>query len=277
MAEQANDEREIQAFLSLWESEDEHGAALLTEGMHAFSTSRLARLASIVTAGRSLSQQANLLLAQRDAPLLQASFLQWLRQAGELEAGVLLVAKFGYPTLDTDSLGLELDRLARDAANASEDGSASGRLAGLRHALHKAHRFTGNAEDYYDPDNSYLNRVLESRMGLPITLSVLYVLLGRRLNLRIEGVALPGHYVAALVTDGETQFFDPFQEGRALTVSDMTQLARNSGYIFRPELLRAATPVDIVKRMLANLERAYTLHENVDRIDLVHQLLSVFP
>ncbi len=112
----------------------------------------------------------------------------------DLSRGALLIARIEHPELDSSRELARLDALAA-CSGASALGGPRARLERLRAFLFEEERFRGNAENYYDPRNSCLNDVLDRKLGIPITLSVLMMEVGRRLGLSIFGVGLPGHFV----------------------------------------------------------------------------------
>src|SRR5206468_3902056 len=87
--------------------------------------------------------------------------------------------------------------------------------------------FTGNSDDYYAPSNSYLPAVLETKRGLPITLSLVYKIVAERLGLRVWGVGLPGHFLAGLDIDADVMLIDPFTGGRMLTIEEAHERLRD--------------------------------------------------
>jgi regulator of sirC expression with transglutaminase-like and TPR domain len=119
--------------------------------------------------------------------------------------------------------------------------------------------FAGNTTDYGDPRNSYLDDVLDRRLGIPITLSVLMIAVGRRLGIELHGVGMPGHF---LVGAGPGEWFDPFHGGVRLdTAGCAARFAELQGGQFRPEFL-SPTPADrVLDRMLANLQRSFLQRE----------------
>ncbi len=141
-----------------------------------------------------------------------------------------------------DGVGGDLDRVALLAGFLADD-------VGLR----------GNAEDYYDPRNSLLNEVLGRGLGIPITLAVVYIEVGRRAGVPLAGVGFPGHFLLRhALCPG--LLFDPFDRGRLLTQEDCrAMLERLSGgsIAFDPRLLKPASPRQILIRMLNNLWRIY--------------------
>ena len=120
--------------------------------------------------------------------------------------------------------------------------------------------FHGNERDYYDPRNSYLNDVLDRRMGLPITLSVIAMAVGTRAGLEVAGVGLPGHFIAKATARGEEIYFDPFHGGRVLSPADCETLVEQvTGVPFQatPDALAPVSVGALVQRMLNNLKGAY--------------------
>jgi regulator of sirC expression with transglutaminase-like and TPR domain len=138
----------------------------------------------------------------------------------------------------------------------------------------------GNAEDYYDPRNSYLNEVLDRRLGIPITLALIYIEVGRRAGVPLDGVGFPGHFL--LRHSLHTQLvLDPFDRGRLLTMDDckeMLERLSNGSLAFDPRLLRPSTPRQILVRILNNLRGVY-LHrgEQLRVIGVLDRVLLLDP
>jgi regulator of sirC expression with transglutaminase-like and TPR domain len=171
----------------------------------------------------------------------------------------LHLARDEYPSLDVEGHLAELAVMAREV-RAYLRGSLPARVAGLCRYLFHEMGFHGNARDYYDPRNSYLNLVLERRTGIPISLSAVTIAVGRRAGLEVVGVGLPGHFITKAV-DGDTEvLIDPYDGGRVLTPDDCATLVRQvTGLAFEasPLTLAAQPPGLIVQRMLNNLKSIY--------------------
>lgn len=265
----------MRALLSLLDTESESSVRVLIQQMRSFSDEQLRRLAELAAAVSPVQRHVDLLLSEREAPRVQALFLEWMSAGQQLEDGVLLVARTGYPRLDAAAVRRELDELAAEVRPYLPAGERVKQLKALTHRLHNVHRFHGNRSEHDDPENSYLNRVLERRTGLPISLSILYVLVGRRLDLPIFGVALPGHFIAALRTTGPTIYFDPFDSGAVLTTPEIVQRVRQTGLVFHTEHLRPADSHTIIRRMLTNLVNSFDASKDLERLSLVRRYLSV--
>jgi regulator of sirC expression with transglutaminase-like and TPR domain len=168
----------------------------------------------------------------------------------ELDVGALAIAAGADPELDADTWLRELDRLANRIDS----------LETLIHRLFVEERFAGNTTDYYDPRNSLLNQVLDRRLGIPITLSVVCLEVGRRAGVSLEGVSMPGHFlVRPLATD---HYLDAFNGGALLDLAGCEALFRTVNPAgpdvpFRRQLLTAAPRRAIFARILQNLRTIY--------------------
>ena len=177
----------------------------------------------------------------------------------DLAEAALLVAAEHRPGLDIQVWLRQLDRWAEEAKPTI--GSLRTELEqarGLISLVHEHLGFEGNAINYYDPGNSYLDMVLERRVGIPITLAIVYVALGRRLGLRMEGIGFPGHFLVSIGTRPQT-IVDPFS-GKILTSRDCEERLASvlgPGAKLTSQHLAPATPREIVTRMLRNLKSIF--------------------
>lgn len=167
-----------------------------------------------------------------------------------LDRALALVAAAGRPAVDPDDVVSGLDELAADLPAADPEVLAA--------ALFGPLGFHGNRDDYYDPANSLLDRVVERRTGIPITLSVLAIELGRRRGVGFVGVGMPGHFLLR-ATDDPDLFIDAFDGGRALDPAGCRRLfarLHGSSAPFEPSYLQPSHPTEIVQRVLNNLRAA---------------------
>src|SRR5438128_2597262 len=155
------------------------------------------------------------------------SLLQQLAQdpAADVDLAevALLLAADEYPDLDVASYLARLDDLAARLRPQLVDELAVN-IAALSHFLFEDEGFAGNAVDYYDPRNSYFNDVLDRKLGIPITLSMLAMAIGRRVGIDIVGVGLPGHFIAKAIHGSVEVLFDPFHGGQILAPSECETL-----------------------------------------------------
>lgn len=190
-----------------------------------------------------------------------ARFVELVRAGGEpLDETVLAIAAHARDGL---RISEQLDRL--DALAASVRATDP---AGLCAELFGAGGFAGDRARYHHPANSFLDRVLDRRRGIPITLSVLAMEVGRRRGVGLVGIGMPGHFLVREV--GGDQYFDPFEGGITLDVEGCRrrfEQIQGPASVFHPDLLAPVGALDITARILANLTRAYLLGS--DRSSLV--------
>ncbi|HEB80915.1 MAG TPA: hypothetical protein ENI71_03450, partial [Chromatiales bacterium] len=139
-----------------------------------------------------------------------------------LARGALEIARLEYPDLDPDAYLWRLDDYAERVRAAGGAGLTDQVLA-LNRILFREEGYAGNLEEYYDPRNSFLNEVMDRRLGLPITLSIVYLEVGRRVGLPVEGVSFPGHFLVKLPVQGGALVLDPFDAGRSLDEEDLQE------------------------------------------------------
>jgi regulator of sirC expression with transglutaminase-like and TPR domain len=180
---------------------------------------------------------------------------------GDLEGFCWLLARSMIPGTEVAEWRGLLDQWAGQVAQyrARED-TAEDRVRLLAHFLGGQLGFRGNTEDYYNPDNTLLPRVMTTRLGIPITLTLLYMLIGQRCGLRVEGINFPGHFLAR--HDGV--LFDPFERGRIIGIPECKQILARQKLELMPNHLETATPIAIARRILANLLYVYQSDEEVE-------------
>jgi regulator of sirC expression with transglutaminase-like and TPR domain len=199
-----------------------------------------------------------------------------------LAEAALALAADEYPGLDPGSYLRRLDALGRQArARLAGDAGADGAVTALNALLFLEQGFRGNREDYYDPRNSFLNDVLDRRLGIPITLSVVYIEVAARAGVTVRGIGLPGHFIVRLERQGTARLLDPFDAGTLLTESDCHDLVRRAqgaDVPFDPAYLAPVTTRQILARMLLNLKGLYTRRRDWPRVlRVVDRLLVLSP
>ena len=191
----------------------------------------------------------------------------------------LLIAREEYPDLDVGRYLSRLDGMAADIARRLKDGEGPrSRVAHLNRLLFEEMGFQGNREEYFDPRNSFLNDVLDRRIGIPITLSTIYLEVGRRIGCPLAGVAFPGHFLVRLggVQGAPDIFIDPFNRGLLLTEEDCRALILEmyKGQLeYRPEFLKRAMNREILERMINNLKGIYQQRRDFHMALKIQQLL----
>ena len=181
-----------------------------------------------------------------------------------LAEGALWIAAGEYPEL---AVAGYLDRLQEMAdclrARLRPDMPAAEKLFALNRYLFGELGFSGNSDNFYDPRNSYLNDVIERRLGIPITLAVVYIEVGRRIGIGLHGVSFPGHFLVKCSLRDGVVILDPYSHGVSLSVDELQQRLRAAGGVANIDeamlahLLSAASHKDILARMLRNLKGIY--------------------
>lgn len=183
----------------------------------------------------------------------------------DLEEGAFLIAEAGYPSLNRAHYRSMLDDMARDFKRTTDRSLGRGRelIEAFNQFFFEDLGFTGNQDGYYDPDNSYINQVLDRRLGIPISLSAVYLLIARRLRIPVVGIGMPGHF---LLQYNDSLFIDPFHKGRLLNRGECVQFLMNNGFGFHPAYLSPTPTRFMLVRMLTNLIQIYST-QDPDRAD----------
>jgi len=194
----------------------------------------------------------------------------------------LCIARVEYPELKSrDTLDVIDELVARAASQLRDHSSSLEQIASLSGYLFEVESFRGNDSDYYDPRNSCLNDVLERRLGIPITLAVVYLEVATTLGFPVQGVSFPSHFLVKWQIDEGQVIVDPFRGGRTLTVGELEQQARAAGVnqdVDLNSLLVGCTRKDILVRMLRNLWVIYAhAGTRVKQLVALNMLLRVVP
>jgi len=194
----------------------------------------------------------------------------------------LLIARLAYPDLDETVYRQYLnDTAQRLRSRLDKTAGIVEKIEALNHVMFEEEVFRGNPQHYFDPDNSFLNRVIDRRRGIPITLSVIYIEIGRMAGLNLYGMALPGHFLTALFYESGRIFIDPFNMGEILSEAECRNRIRR-----RPDekskwdtpRIPPASKRDILTRMLRNLKAIYVhTHRNINALEVLHWILALNP
>lgn len=201
----------------------------------------------------------------------------------DLVRAALLIARTEYPNLDCEKYVGRVDELAQIAeARISDIGEARPTIAAINQVLFEDAGLRGNRDEYYDPRNSFLNDVLDRGLGIPITLALIYMEVGRRLGFPLFGVGMPGHFLLKHYDiDGRETLIDCFNGGNILSSQDCQRRLDEiySGQMtLRPEFLFAVSKRQILTRILNNLKGIYLSSRNFRKaLRLVDLVLVIYP
>jgi regulator of sirC expression with transglutaminase-like and TPR domain len=219
------------------------------------------------------------------APTARSRFARLVASADDsidLAMGALLVAAEEYPQLSPELYLRRLDMLAeRTRDRLSDETAAPIVLQELSRVLFVEEAYRGNAESYYDPRNSFLNDVLDRKLGIPATLSIIYLEVGWRLGLPLEGVNFPGHFLIRYKGEALPLLVDPFQRGEIRfedQVQDLLDKVYGGEVMMRPEYLKPAGRKDILVRLLQNLKGIYLNARDESRaLSAIERILMIRP
>ena len=246
--------RRRQALLSLLADDDPATVALVKEQLVALGPDELPEL-------QELSMEADPAAAPHVRELIEtihtreagARFMDICRQFGEhgeiessswnLAAALMPGTNFLDHYVQLDAWGKEVKRRLHKAHSPLD------RVETLAEFLNIEQRLRGNDDDYYNLRNSLLPAVVESRLGIPITLSLVYMLVARRAGMRVDGIGLPGHFIVR----HEDIFFDPFHGGRRVSLDECKSLLLQQNLVLLPQHLAPATPRQMLVRLLTNI------------------------
>lgn len=210
---------------------------------------------------------------------LEMSFTEWASSSKEnpdLETGAFLLAKFCYPDLDPEPYRQRLDRMAQvltERLNSKDHPPVM--IQKINQLLFKEEALRGDAQHYYDPDNSCLNRVLDRNTGIPISLSIVYLLVTQRLGLPIVGIGLPGHFILKYETPTFSAYIDAFNQGQLISREECIRFLINAGYGVQETYFSPATHREIIQRMMRNLVFIYNQMKDSRRADRLKRLVQL--
>jgi regulator of sirC expression with transglutaminase-like and TPR domain len=217
--------------------------------------------------------------------LARQRFIQEVRQPDEyidLERAALYIAQETYPDLDVEEYVAALDAMAEEVRERlpCEDYPLR-TIKVINHYLYQDLGFRGNQQDYYNPQNSFLNDVIEYRVGIPITLALVYLGIAQRIAFPMVGVGMPGHFLIAPVQDEMAIFVDVFAGGEILFVQDCADRLRtmyDGQLAMRSDFLTPITNRQFLARMLTNLKAIHLKQGDIaPLLAAIERILILFP
>lgn len=215
---------------------------------------------------------------------------QWLNNSNHnIIDGLIILAKYQYPTLESSYVYNQLNRIKKDVwMELHSDLTALEQVKVINHILYDVHGFKGNTQNYYAPQNNYINDVLDLKTGNPIMLSVVYSYIARELDIPIYGINLPKHFILAYINPVDVHsgaplestqplfYINPFGNGAIFNEDDIHYILRQVNVEFKPEFLTPCSNIQIVNRVLNNMHYAYTEMQNTVKANEIEQLLKAF-
>ena len=205
----------------------------------------------------------------------------------DLLQGVLLIARYQYPDMDAQAIHKFFDRAVQNIwLELNNNLTALEKIRIVNHMIFNEERFSGNTTNYHAPQNSFINNVVESKKGNPISLGIVYMVIAQRLNMPVYGVNLPRHFVLAYadeyftaanrIQDSSVMFYiNPFSKGTVFSKKEIEYFIKQLKLPSMPEFFQPCTNLDIVIRVCNNLINAYNQLGYLDKVKEIKALQSV--
>ena len=254
-------ERQIRALIRLLSDDDERIVKTITGKLIDMGSTAVPLLQEAEMEDPELGDRVSTILEEIRGSRLEQELASLVAQDGDmvdLQGGAFLMARYAYPDLDQLQWMRYLDRMAadvRECIGLRAGGEETVKILGRY--LFTELGFSGNTRNYYEPDNSFLNRVLERRTGIPISLSTIYLLIGQRLGLPVVGIGMPGHFLVKYDSERYKIFIDCFNGGTLLTERNCLRFLTEAGYGFDDRYLQQSSNRAILIRTVKNLVAIY--------------------
>jgi hypothetical protein len=290
---------EINALISLLDDTDEEVLSHVTSKLLAFGEEVLPLLEDRYLHEQAPGMQTRIhqIIEQIHQGGLREGLISWAKSGGkDLFEGIFLISKFRYPDLNKQYINNQLDKIKLDAWLELNFQLASlDKVRILNYILFDLHGFKGNTDDYHSPDNSYINRVLETRKGNPISLAIIYSIIAQRLNIPIFGVNLPQHFILAYKDDsllketsfkgniymdynvpGEVLFYiNAFNKGAMFNKWNIDQFLKQLNIKPQHIYYEPCSNVDIIMRVCRNLIFSYEKANDNVRVEGLKDILAI--
>lgn len=269
------------ALMKLLADEDENVARTIRETILSFGAPARPWLESeALSSDPLLRRRVRDLLRVYEREETDNRFLSFCMHHGEefdVEGGVWLICKTRYPQINIEAYQAMFDEWAgklRDTFRAYSRGES--RLAIMNEYVFGQLGFSGDEKKYYNPENSYLNRVIDRRMGNPISLCMIYLLLGRRLEMPITGIGFPGHFLCRYQSSKEEYYIDAFNGGKLLSKNQCLKYLKQNGLGVQNGYLVPISARRILLRICANLHQTYLQKkENKEAVRIQRYLVAL--
>jgi len=223
---------------------------------------------------------------------LKRELVQWKDEGAEdLLAACLIISRLADPEVQEAEVRSFISKVRQDIwLELNENLTAFEKVKVMNIILFDEYGFQGNREDYHNPDNSYLQKVIDERQGNPLSLSILYILLAESLDIPIRGVNLPNHFIVAYIDElgsllerlqgGEDAEMDvlfyvnPYSQGAILHKAEIDDFLGRLDIEMEPRYFKPCDHIDIIKRMLNNLLHAYSKLEDLTMVEQVKDFLG---
>lgn len=240
----------------------------------------------------SLQHRIEELIHEINFRITKQALTDWINTGGNnLLEGAIIVAKYQYPDVNTDKIYSKLNQIKQDVWIELNDLLTPLEKAKvINHILFDVHGFSGNKKNFHSPQNSYINNVLETKKGNPLTLSIIYAHIAAELNLPIKGVNLPSHFVVAYLDENKSLqiinpqeenhgvlfYINPFSRGTIFNKHEITQFLIQLKLELLPEYYSPCSNLEMIKRVITNLIYSYDKSGYEDKVEDLKELIALF-
>jgi len=283
--------RELEALASLLDEPDAHIYKEIYEKILSFGKDALPVLENKweSTSDAYVQKRIENLSHKIQFSVVKHELNDWVKLgASNLLFGYCLISKYQYPNLNEQEVKGLLEKIKQDIwLELSEDLTALEKIKVLNHIFYDIHNFKGNKADYYAPHNSYLNKVLETKKGNPLSLGIIYIILAQSLNIPVYGVNLPEHFVLAYTNELSYEklsfvgknavlfYINPFNKGVVFTKKEIDSFIEKTKYTAKESFYSPCSNIDIIKRLLANLINSYEKLGYPEKINELKELMDI--
>jgi regulator of sirC expression with transglutaminase-like and TPR domain len=254
-------ETQIRALIRLLSDDDHRVAQTIAGKLVEFGDRAVSMLREAEIEQPSMAERIRRVLDDIHGNRLEGEFHTLSSRSDEdldLETGAFLIARFAFPELNPLPYRRSLDAMAAEVSERlGRKVSGEETVKTINRYLFVEQGFSGNTGQYYEVENSYLNKVLERKTGIPISLSAVYLMIAKRLGLPVFGVGMPGHFLVKYETGRYRIFVDSFNGGALLTQKDCARFLEQAGYGFEERYLQRTSNRSILIRMIKNLVAIY--------------------
>jgi len=195
----------------------------------------------------------------------------------------LIISRYQYPDLDTENIELQIEQLIKEIwIELNNNLTALEKIKLINHILFEVHEYKGNIRNFYAPENSYVNDVLNNKKGSPLSLSLLYLIIAQKCELSIQGVNLPKHFIIAyineeLYTGDPIKFYiNPFSQGTILSRHDLESFLEKEKLELKTMFFSPCGNKTIIRRLLANLLQSYSKNGNKEKAEEIQSFIQLF-
>ena len=195
----------------------------------------------------------------------------------------LIISRYQYPDLDTENIELQIEQLIKEIwIELNNNLTALEKIKLINHILFEVHEYKGNIRNFYAPENSYVNDVLNNKKGSPLSLSLLYLIIAQKCELSIQGVNLPKHFIIAYIneelhTGDPIKFYiNPFSQGTILSRHDLESFLEKEKLELKTMFFSPCGNKTIIRRLLANLLQSYSKNGNKEKAEEIQSFIQLF-